>query len=83
MASFDNDRLNFYSKYNRVREKQDIESLYALIDDDVEPTDNLVLTLNASRTLELPEESPIKTQLFDKPRKEVSIIPSLREQEEQ
>lgn len=25
-------KLNFYSKYNRVKEKQDIASLFALID---------------------------------------------------
>lgn len=32
------EKLNFYSKYNRVREKQDIDSLYALIDADIEPS---------------------------------------------
>lgn len=33
MTTPDDVKLNFYSKYNRVRDKQDIDSLYALIDD--------------------------------------------------
>ena len=33
MAEEEEDRLNFYSKYNRANGKQDINSLYSLIDD--------------------------------------------------
>jgi hypothetical protein len=32
MADEEEDRLNFYSKYNRVKGKQDIDTLYSLID---------------------------------------------------
>jgi hypothetical protein len=50
MSSSESDKLNFYSKYNRVRERQDIDSLYALIDTDIDRFENIILTLNCSRT---------------------------------
>lgn len=83
MTSSEADKLNFYSKYNRVREKQDIESLYALIQTDIDRNDMLTLTLNCSRAADTPDDSPIRHYQQEKPRKEVSIIPSLQEQEEQ
>lgn len=45
-------KLNFYSKYNRVKEKQDIASLFALIDNTeqyIRHLEQLTLTLNLSR----------------------------------
>lgn len=33
MSEEEVDRLNFYSKYNRANSKQDINSLYTLIND--------------------------------------------------
>ena len=50
MTSAESQRLNFYSKYNRVREKQDIDSLYALIDAEMDRSETLMLTL--SRAIE-------------------------------
>lgn len=32
MADEEEDRLNFYSKYNRVKDRQEIDTLYTLID---------------------------------------------------
>jgi hypothetical protein len=32
MTDEEDDRLNFYSKYNRVKDRQEIDTLYSLID---------------------------------------------------
>lgn len=34
MTDEEEDRLNFYSKYNRAKGRQDIDTLYTLIDND-------------------------------------------------
>lgn len=74
MTSAEQQRLNFYSKYNRVREKQDIDSLYALIDAELDRSEPLLLTL--SRTIESQEEQP---KLIQK-KQEVTVVASIREQ---
>lgn len=43
------EHLNFYSKYNRVRDKQNISSLYFLIENTeeyIEHLENMTFTLN-------------------------------------
>jgi hypothetical protein len=56
-------KLNFYSKYNRVKEKQDIASLFALIDNTeqyIRHLEQLTLTLNLSREDDRSERSQEK-----------------------
>jgi hypothetical protein len=74
MTSAEQQRLNFYSKYNRVRDKQDIDSLYALIDAELDRTEPLLLAL--SRNIENHEEQPKQIEK----KQEVAVVASLREQ---
>lgn len=63
----DEPKLNFYSKYNRVRDRQSISSLYMLISDDtneyLKRLEQITLTLNVSRDEEEDpdDNSPIRT----------------------
>jgi len=54
-------KLNFYSKYNRVKDKQNISTLYSLLDDAEERRrlESLTFTLNVSRN-ESDSNSPIR-----------------------
>jgi hypothetical protein len=73
MSSSETERLNFYSKYNRVRERQDIDSLYALIDTGIDQA--LVFTLASSRVAApAPPPPPIQQQVT------APLLPSLVEQ---
>lgn len=46
-------QLNFYSKFNRVRQKQQLTTLFSLISESKnihKPYENLIFTLNTSRS---------------------------------
>ena len=73
MSSSETERLNFYSKYNRVRDKQDIDSLYALINTELDHA--LVFTLASSRLAPSPPP-PLVINHANEP-----LLPSLAEQE--
>jgi hypothetical protein len=76
MSSSETERLNFYSKYNRVRDRQDIDSLYALINTGLDQA--LVFTLASSRATPAAPPPPNTHHHINAP-----LLPSLVEQEEQ
>lgn len=42
MSELDEKRLNYYSKYNRVKERQEIDTLYTLLENNKAPEIHIV-----------------------------------------
>ena len=87
MTTSEEGKLNFYSKYNRVQDKQDIDSLYALIDDTdlhISHFEQMIFTLNCSRASDSEDGSPIRqfnSQQKGKRKGEANVLPVFEDEE--